>query len=1845
MFELDGVRKSLLVGIFVLTGLVCVQSAQAQGPTPGQSVNMVSGITWPDGDPFLQRQNEPSIAVSTRNACHLLAGANDYRTVDLNFLATGETGDAWLGLFKSFDCGASWQSTLLPGYPLDKTPEGIGSPLKKWNAASDPVVRSGPSGFFGYSGIAFTRGTNQGQVFFSRFLDLNNKENGSAATGAVNTNADPIRYLGTSVIATGSARRFLDKPWMAIDIVRGGGGCTLQVPQPPPNGVVTQSVAVGNIYVAFTAFNYSQVGVLLSSQILFSRSSDCGTTWSTPIILTANDDDNDSLNQGPTIAIDPRTGFVYVAWRRFATANHRDAIVAVASISGGHWFTPAVPVITLPRFDPNHPLTGSNGPFSFFDQGTSGTSMRTNAYPSLAVADSGSQEIPGQIYLAWSQRGVGPNGEARIMMVASPTTLTWPKPFPIDNGPLSDDIGNSFARGHQFMPQLAFSGGKLVAVYYDQRIDHTRGFYTPNVPFQPDPSDGRLYKEDRVPEGELPANPGAVFTSFFDDWGLTQRRHTIEMMLSQAVPGPVPAFTPAVRVSQYIFGLRGDVSNPSQLQQLQENPPNLPLFANGSVPFFGDYIDVAPLMMVPTPSGGWIFNTDANPNQAPVFYVAWTSNQDVRPPVDGNWKHYTPVGAGGPSVFDPTQPRPNCVSGQEGMRNQNIYASRVTQGLLVSSPQTLKPLSPTLQRTFVVLVQNLTPANRTFHMTIANQPPGGFASFTAGINNPGAPVTPPLPVTAALDVDIPPYSGITRPVFAVSSSRLANITVNVVEKTPAPINSGLASFVAFNSDPSSPLTLLNPDGSTSGDVGIVEIYSPSTTDPTIFNPNAPNPNAPNPNGPNTGLSNPNAPNPNAPNPNAPNPNAPNPNAPNPNAPNPDLPNPNAPNPNAPNSVVPNPNAPNPNAPNPNAPNTNITNASIFDAAYTVTNLGNTTGSYHVKLVGNNPGNIPLQLTVNKTYQTPTSSSYENPTGPASCQLTTENHNNVQTLINNPPIVSPVNLNDPGIQDPSSGNATFALFPGETAVLVLRGYFSSYNDAGAAFSAFKSLVTQIAPVVVPQAANTNTNTIVVSAPMFITTSALPDAIVGTPYSTTLNAIGGTPPYTWSTPSGGLSPAVLNPSTGVISFTPATTGLVNFVSQVKDSSNPQRTATRSLTINLVQPLAVTTASPLANAAQGASYGPIALSAAGGTPPYAWTLVAVNGVSLNSRGVLSGTPAAAGTFNFTATVSDGGSPGQTASQLMTLNVLNPFALTFITQPTSTIGGTAISPAVTVRALDNSGAVVPGINVTLTIQNNPSNGTLFGTTTTMTNEVGVATFSGLRIDRGASAAGCHGSGYTLLATAPGGANATSNCFGITGFAPTGSAPANSLAAARISPTATLLNNGKVLVTGGTIGGVISDATTLSTAEVYDPAAKTFASTGNMNAHRYGHTATLLPNGKVLIVGGASTQAAEIYDPATGIFTSTGSTNFPRSFHTATLLNDGTVLIAGGSNTMAAEIYNPATGVFTVTGNMTTLRTFHTATPLNNCCTLTGNGLVLISGGSGSSGTLNTSEYYDPETKTFTFSSTLLASAREIHTATLINANVYVIGGTPDGLNGLASADSFNSSALNALVSPWLFEGFNTFGVTQQVGGPPTAATFTLNSTAWISEIETYHFNNGNGDVPGTITLQASGGGIFGPFPAQGFSSASTLSNPGTAFIASVNLPIGPGTFTVQDSVPDTWSFNNASNNRGFIRVTGTFTPPQLSGLIPTLNVARAYHTTTLLPSGSVLVAGGQGGAATPNLASAEIFNPGTDSNPSFSSTGSLVTARRSHATVLLPDGTVFVVGGNGNSGPLSSAEIYYPF
>jgi N-acetylneuraminic acid mutarotase len=126
-----------------------------------------------------------------------------------------------------------------------------------------------------------------------------------------------------------------------------------------------------------------------------------------------------------------------------------------------------------------------------------------------------------------------------------------------------------------------------------------------------------------------------------------------------------------------------------------------------------------------------------------------------------------------------------------------------------------------------------------------------------------------------------------------------------------------------------------------------------------------------------------------------------------------------------------------------------------------------------------------------------------------------------------------------------------------------------------------------------------------------------------------------------------------------------------------------------------------------------------------------------------------------------------------------------------------------------------------------------------------------------------------------------------------------------RSGHTAILLPNGKVLVAGG---GMYS-----STSELYDPASGTWSQTGNLNFGRSGHTATLLPNGKVLVAGGNGSSSylvqSELYDPATGSWSQTGNLNFGRSGHTATLLPNRKVLVAGGAgNWRSSELFRPKT-------------------------------------------------------------------------------------------------------------------------------------------------------------------------------------------------------------------------------------------------------------------------------------------------------------------------------------------------
>ncbi|HEX7591330.1 MAG TPA: kelch repeat-containing protein [Candidatus Limnocylindrales bacterium] len=147
---------------------------------------------------------------------------------------------------------------------------------------------------------------------------------------------------------------------------------------------------------------------------------------------------------------------------------------------------------------------------------------------------------------------------------------------------------------------------------------------------------------------------------------------------------------------------------------------------------------------------------------------------------------------------------------------------------------------------------------------------------------------------------------------------------------------------------------------------------------------------------------------------------------------------------------------------------------------------------------------------------------------------------------------------------------------------------------------------------------------------------------------------------------------------------------------------------------------------------------------------------------------------------------------------------------------------------------------------------------------------------------------------------------------------------------TATTLQDGRVLVVGGWTNATPNNV--LKSAELFDPKTGKFTLTGSLHEVRANQTATLLNDGRVLIVGGfggagaASLKSAELFDPGTGKFTLTGPLANPRFDHTATLLADGRVLIADGSNDTSAregsaEIYDPATGKFTVTGPLKAAR------------------------------------------------------------------------------------------------------------------------------------------------------------------------------------------------------------------------------------------------------------------------------------------------------------------------------------
>jgi N-acetylneuraminic acid mutarotase len=235
-----------------------------------------------------------------------------------------------------------------------------------------------------------------------------------------------------------------------------------------------------------------------------------------------------------------------------------------------------------------------------------------------------------------------------------------------------------------------------------------------------------------------------------------------------------------------------------------------------------------------------------------------------------------------------------------------------------------------------------------------------------------------------------------------------------------------------------------------------------------------------------------------------------------------------------------------------------------------------------------------------------------------------------------------------------------------------------------------------------------------------------------------------------------------------------------------------------------------------------------------------------------------------------------------------------------------------------------------------------------------------------------------------------------------------NGLSDGRDGVTATLLLNGKLLVTGGYgFGGFAPQS------QLYDPATATWTPSGTLHCVRQAHTATLLPNGKVLIAGGEGllvnpTNNVELYDPASGNFTTINPMNEARENHTATLLNNGKVLVTAGSgrtgSTNSAELFDPRTGNWTLTDPLPFTTSGHSATLLPN-------GKVLVAGGEGNLINSNAAVFdpaSGPNGKWTMVSS--MNFARRFHSATLLpNGKVLVAGGQADGLVQLATAELFD--------------------------------------------------------------------------------------------------------------------------------------------------------------------------------------------------------------------------------------------
>ncbi|WP_433936177.1 Kelch repeat-containing protein [Sorangium cellulosum] len=477
-----------------------------------------------------------------------------------------------------------------------------------------------------------------------------------------------------------------------------------------------------------------------------------------------------------------------------------------------------------------------------------------------------------------------------------------------------------------------------------------------------------------------------------------------------------------------------------------------------------------------------------------------------------------------------------------------------------------------------------------------------------------------------------------------------------------------------------------------------------------------------------------------------------------------------------------------------------------------------------------------------------------------------------------------------------------------------------------------------------------------------------------------------------------------------------------------------------------------------------------------------------------------------------------------------------------------------------------------------------------------------------------------------------------------------------RSSPAATVLPDGRVLVTGGDRDEVIDGVEhglKVDSAEVFDPASETWSPIPPMPTARSWHTASLLSDGRVLVAGGQGAwpamDSAEVFDPASGVWRAVAPLVDARTAHTATPLPGGRVLVAGGTGEAAlasVEVFDPASSVWSPAGAMANARHELTLTPLPD-------GRVLAAGGYAHGTVHNSAEVFAPASGTWS-PADAMHTTRFKHTAMpLGDGRVLVVGGE-DMVTGeyRESVEIFDpvSGAWRALgpitarsspAAAPLSDGraLITGGSTNE-GGFLHAEILDPVSETWRSTgamLKPRKEHTATPLLDGRV-LVAGGGGqgrilneaeVFDP-ASNRWVSVGTMLDARKEHTATL-LP--DGRVLVAGGIIEGRMLDRAEM---FDPSSGTWRP-----LAPMLT-PRFQHTATLLSNGQVLVMGGSyHDMGIPYLDSAEVFDPASGI---WRAVGSMLVGRTGHEAVPLPGGRVLVAGGTSYEGALTSAEVFSP-